>query len=169
MKSIIRIFRIYLILAIVSFFFLFFIPKASAQLSGSYTINPAGGGFPNFKSFSEAVDALKLQGVNGAVVINATPGNYIVHTVIPQITGTNAANTITFKSSTNDSTQVTLSYTYTNSPEDNYMIMLDGADYITFKSMTFNSYDGDQSYGLIFHITGGANNNKFLNNVFYGK
>jgi hypothetical protein len=169
MKIMIRIFSINLIRVIVFVFCLFFIPVANAQLSGSYTINPAGGGFPNFKSFSEAIDALELQGVNGAVVINVTPGNYIVHTVIPQITGTSAANTITFKSSTNDSTQVTLSYTYTNSPEDNYMIMLDGADYITFKSMTFNSYDGDQSYGLIFYITGGANNNKFLNNAFYGK
>jgi hypothetical protein len=169
MKTKIRIFRIYLIVGITFIFFLFFIPGANAQLSGTFTINPAGGGFPNFKSFSEAVDALISQGVNGAVIINVTPGNYIVHTVIPQITGASAVNTITIKSSTDDSTQVTLSYTYTNSAEENYMIRLDGADYITFKSLTFNSYDGDASYGTIFHITGGANNNKFLNNAFYGK
>jgi len=169
MKTTIRIFSMNLIRVIVFIFCLFFISRANAQLSGTYTINPSGGGLPNFISFDAAVSALTSQGVSGPVIINVAPGTYTVHIVIPQITGVSATNTITFQSSSTDSTLVTLFYTYTNSPTENYMFMLDGADYITFKSMTFNAYDGEGYYGTVFYLTGGANNNKFLNNAFYGK
>jgi hypothetical protein len=169
MKTKIRIFRKNLRLHIILVLIIFLIPRTFGQLSGTYTINPSGGGIPNFKSFSEAVDALKSQGVSGAVLINIFPGTYEVHTIIPQITGSSSTNTITFQSSTGDSTQVTFSYTFTSTSTENYIIKLDGADYITFKSITFNASDGDAYYGTVFSITGGANNNKFLNNVFYGK
>ncbi len=148
---------------------IFYNPGTNAQLSGTYTIDPSGGGLPNFTSFDAALNALISQGVSGPVVINVAPGTYTVHIVIPQITGVSATNTITFQSSISDSTQVTLTYNYTNTVAENYMIKLNGTDYVTFRSMTFNAYLGDASFGTIFQITGGANNNKFLNNALYGK
>lgn len=169
MKTMISISRKNLSLVLAFVFSLLIIPETNAQLSGTYTIDPSGGGLPNFTSFSAAVSALVSQGVNGPVVINVAPGTYDVHVIIPQIVGASAINTITFQSSTTDSTQVNLTYTYTNSTAENYIVKLDGADYVTFKSMTFNAYNGDQSYGTVFQITGSANYNKFLNNAFYGK
>ncbi len=45
-------------------------------LTGTYTIDPAGGNaLPNFTSFQRAVDAL-LCGINGPIVFNVAPGTY---------------------------------------------------------------------------------------------
>jgi hypothetical protein len=169
MKPTISISRKNLLMTMTFIFSLYLIPMANAQLSGTYTIDPSGGGLPNFTSFDAAVNALVSQGISGPVVINIVPGTFDVHIVIPQITGASASNTITFQSSVPDSTQINLNYTHTNVAAENYLIKLDGADYVTFKSMTFNAYNGDAGYGTVFQITGSANNNKFFNNAFYGK
>src|SRR5688572_27857173 len=69
-------------------------------LNGSYTINKnAAASATNFTSFTSAAAALSTCGVNGAVTITVAPnsGPYNEQVTLPAITGTSAANTVTFE------------------------------------------------------------------------
>ncbi len=118
----------------------------SLVLSGNYTINnaaPTGGG--NFNSFNDAVNALKC-GIAGPITFNVVAGSgpYNEHITIPQINGTSATNTITFKGN-----GATLSYTSfdQNNPVG---IMLDGADHIIIDSLTIDVTGGTYGWGILF-------------------
>jgi len=117
----------------------------SPVFSGNYTINsnsPTGGG--NFNSFNDALNAIKC-GVSGPVVFSVVAGSgpYNEHITIPQITGTSATNTITFKGN-----GATLSYTSfdQNNPVG---IMLDGADHIIIDSLTVDVTGGTYGWGIL--------------------
>jgi hypothetical protein len=70
---------------------------APAQMSGSFLIDPTGG--PGvFHSFTEAVNALFVNGVNGPVEILVVPGTYTESILVPPIQGASSANPIRFKS-----------------------------------------------------------------------
>ncbi|MCF8296667.1 MAG: T9SS type A sorting domain-containing protein [Saprospiraceae bacterium] len=125
-----------------------------AQLSGTYTIGING----NFASFTAAVNALTINGVNAPVVFNVSPGTYYEQITIPQITGTSFVNTIIFQSSSLDSTSVILSYATTSWTND-YVVELDGADYICFRKMKMKSVSTGAYVG-VFIIKNSANNNK---------
>ena len=113
--------------------------QSFAQLSGTYTIDPAGGSFAtkNCKTFKEAVDSLlsPTQGVSGPVVFNIADGTYNEQIQLNQISGASAINTITFQSASLDSTKVNL--TYSSSASDaNWTFRLNGADYVILRKMT---------------------------------
>lgn len=141
-----------------AFFFLIvslsFLSIAHAQIaSGTYTI---GGASPNYASFTAAVSDLNTNGLtgNGPVIFNVRNGTYTENLTINQITNANATNTITFKSENSDSTFVTLTHATAA-----YTIVLNGADYITFKWMTIQTTG---AHGVC-EILGGATNNTFTN------
>ncbi|KPK84587.1 MAG: hypothetical protein AMS27_09460 [Bacteroides sp. SM23_62_1] len=151
--------------------FILFSSAGFTQLNGTYKIGPADSLDADFHSFAEVADTLNAtSGIDGPVVFNVLPGEYKeVHIVLKEIIGASGTNTITFQGSTGDSTDAKLTYTYPNDANQKYMIMLDSTDYVTFKHLTFDATGGDYHYGRVFNLTNGANNNKFLNNVFYGK
>ena len=134
----------------------------SAQLSGTYTI----GDSQDYETIQDAVDALSNDGVNGAVIFNIIPGTYEVHVTIHQITGASQTNTITFQSSTQDTSDVILQYN-AEGDADNWMFLLDGADYITFNHLTFRALN-ETYYGNIFTFDGFCNYITYRNNAFYG-
>ncbi|MEZ6036226.1 MAG: NosD domain-containing protein [Planctomycetota bacterium] len=68
---------------------------APAQMSGPYLIDPAAAGA--FASFTEAVNALFVNGVNGPVDIFVAPGAYTESVLFPPINGASSTNTITFQ------------------------------------------------------------------------
>jgi hypothetical protein len=72
------------------------IASAPAQLSGSYLIDP-NGGTGVFHSFTEAVNALFVNGVSGSVEILVTPGTYTESVLVPPIQGSSTTNRITFR------------------------------------------------------------------------
>ena len=104
-----------------------------AQLSGNYTI---GGTTPDFSTVQEAVDSLISQGVSGPVIFDIRTGTYIENIVIPNISGTDSTNRITFQSETGDSTDVQISTT-----ANDHVFRLINAHFLTFKSLTVK-YDG---------------------------
>lgn len=149
--------------------FVFSVFSLFAQLSGSYTINPAGGGFPNFTTFSAAIDSLESQGISASVVFNVSDGFYDEQFIIDSIPGTSATDTIIFQSVSGDSTLVFLAHTYSGSG-DNYIVQTNGADYITFKGMSFDATAGSSGYGIAFLMNnGGSNNIRITNCEFFGK
>jgi len=140
---------------------LFFYNSAFAQLSGTKTI---GGTNPDYATFSAAVTALNSIGVNGPVVFNVAPGVYNEQFVIASISGASATNTITFQSSNGDSTSVILKYATGSSATGNYVIKLNGTDYITFKAMTIKRF-GAGSFAMVIRLDGVCDYVSFDNNV----
>lgn len=140
--------------------------KISA-LTGTYTISLTGS--PDFGNFSSAVSALISRGVCGPVVFNVANGIYNDYLTIPQITGTSSVNTVTFQSTSGDSSLCVLQRaTTTSSP--NAVIWMQGGDWFTFKGMTIRSV-GSSTYGYPLYIYGtnastlNSTNNTFKNCV----
>lgn len=142
------------------------IPTAMA---GTYTLAPAG----DFTSFQAAVDSLIAKGICNDVTINVAAGTYTEQISIPPISGAGTAtgpgknasasqNRITFQGATGDSTDVVLTFgaaTFAN----NYVLQLDGADYITIRKMTVRSTDPFDNQVIRLQAT--ATQNILENNV----
>ncbi|MBK8100229.1 MAG: hypothetical protein IPK26_24260 [Planctomycetes bacterium] len=67
-----------------------------AQMSGTYVIDAAGSG-TSFRSFTEAVNALFVNGVSGACDMLVMPGTYTESVLIPPIAGASPQNRILFR------------------------------------------------------------------------
>ncbi|MCA8953449.1 MAG: right-handed parallel beta-helix repeat-containing protein [Planctomycetes bacterium] len=67
----------------------------AAQLAGTFLIDPSTS--TAFQSFTEAVNALFVNGVNGPVEILVAAGTYTESVLVPPITGASPANPITFR------------------------------------------------------------------------
>lgn len=132
--------------------------NTTSSLTGVYTI---GDTLRDFQSFTEAVNKLIEVGVCGPVVFNVDSGEYQEQIIIPEIQGASIINTITFQSASLDSTDVVLKYGPTSGA--NYVLILDGADYISIKHMTLEAYGS--SYRRVISIKNEASNNSFLNNI----
>jgi len=133
---------------------------ACDPLSGQYIIG--SGASADFSSFTEAVDALVSCGVGGNVVFSVDTGTYYEQIVIPEISGASDTSTITFRSATSDSTDVILTWG-ASSTTDNYIVLLDGADYVKFKFITIKAQGA--TYGYVVQFDNGANYNEFTNNI----
>ncbi len=125
-------------------------------LLGEYTI---GGSFPDFASFSAAAVSLNNGGILAPVTFNVRNGTYNEQISLGPINGSSAANTILFQSENGDNEFVRLEHA--NSSGNNYVVQLDGADYVTFQNMTFRSLG---SFARIFHLRNGADHIRILNN-----
>jgi len=128
-------------------------------MSGSYTIGKSG---KDFSTISEAINALQYYGICGKVVFNIEPGTYKEQLLITNVRGASATNTITFQSSTLDSSDVLITFnSYSNI--DNFVLQLNKADYFHFQYLSFtnnNYYTGSR----IIVVANGSDNNVFNNN-----
>ena len=106
---------------------LLFAGSASAQLSGTYTIDAGGSG--DFTSFTELSDTLISDGVSGPVVINVTAssGPYSEEFYLDELTGASSTNTITINGNGEKITN------------NNVVIELEGTDFITFNNLVIES------------------------------
>ncbi|MFZ4401341.1 MAG: T9SS type A sorting domain-containing protein [Bacteroidales bacterium] len=132
----------------------------TGPLSGNYTI---GGSSANFLTINQAVQSLIYCGVNAAVTFNINPGTYNEQIRIPAITGASLINTITFKSASNDSSSVVISYNVA-SVSNNYILKLDAAKYIKFKYLSLVN-NTQLNFGNVVELANAASNNELSNNV----
>lgn len=104
------------------------IGTASAQLSGSYTVdngNATGG--TNFNSFLDFRNAIVTNGVNGPVTVTfVTDQTETSQISFSAITGASSTNTITI-----DGANKFLAYGVADA-----VVLMNGADYFTFKNLT---------------------------------
>ena len=131
----------------------------SSLLNGTYTI---GGTSPDYATFSDAVLALNQCGISGPVTFNVAAGTYTEQVEIMTINGSSATNTVTFQAANGDSTSVVLSYDATGTV-DNYVVKLNGASNIKFKSMTIQAMDSN--YCRAFVLSNMVSNLSLTNNV----
>ncbi|MFQ5568494.1 MAG: right-handed parallel beta-helix repeat-containing protein [Rhodothermales bacterium] len=140
--------------------------SAVAQLSGTYTIDSSGpDAGRNYASFTSAVNALNTLGVSGAVTFDVASGTFSEQITIGSISGSSAANTVTFQSATGTAADVTLEYAGT-SIFDNFVVDLNASAYVTFQNMTFKAA-GTGTYGSIAELDG-ASNITFSGCIFQG-
>ncbi len=104
-------------------------------LAGTYSI---GGTEADFASLNAAVDAMRVNGVAGAVRFEIAAGNYTEQVVVPDISGGSATNTITFTSATGDAADVTITHAAT-SAADNYVILLENASNVRLLDLTLEA------------------------------
>ncbi|MEJ2544702.1 MAG: right-handed parallel beta-helix repeat-containing protein [Calditrichaceae bacterium] len=132
-----------------------------AQLNGPYTIGSTG----DFADFTEAVDSLESQGVDGPVVFDVQDGIYEEQMEINYITGASETNTITFQSESGDSTTVVLKYE-ASSNDNNFIVKLNGGSYITFRGIRLKT--AEATYGKAVELDGSSQNITFTNCYFTG-
>ncbi|MCB1060650.1 MAG: choice-of-anchor J domain-containing protein [Calditrichaeota bacterium] len=99
-------------------------------MSGVYDL---GGGNNDFATFTDAVNALTLRGIDGEVVIEAYDGTYNEALVIPEITGTNFADRVIFR----EHVSAALDVVTLQDGTATQIVLLDGADFITFEGIDF--------------------------------
>ena len=102
---------------------------------------------------------LRIKPISGNVYFNIRTGTYNEQVSIKTIYGVSETSTVTFQPDTGAS--VTMTYESTSS--ENYVVQFDGADYLTFKNMTFTSTS--TSYGRVFDFLDGSNNISLKNDT----
>ena len=136
--------------------------SSNAQLSGTYLIGPTA---PVYKTINQAIQDLYLShGVKGPVVFNIQDGVYDEQVYIPQINNSSAINLVTFKSLSGDSTKVIIKFK-PNNDTFNYTLMLDGANFLVFKKLTFAT---DTIFGRVIDINNQCTINQFIGNRIIG-
>jgi len=133
----------------------------AAPLSGSYTI----GAKSNYASFTAAVNDLNELGISSTVDFAVSNGTYTEQISLSAISGTSATDTIVFQSASGNREDVTLQFTPTST--NNYVIRLNGSDYISFLDMTIQS-TGTSSYGRVFVLKGTTQNITLKDNNING-
>jgi len=122
--------------------------SGNSSLVGTYTIgqDPTN----HFSSLTEATNHLNNYGICGPVVFNINPGVYMEQVIINNVLGSDSINTITFQSSTLDSSDVTIQYGAI-STIDNHIFDLNGAKYIHIKHITMKVLSSDFQQCLYLH------------------
>ncbi len=128
-------------------------------LQGTFTI---GGGSPDYVTINEAVRDLTINGVSGETIFEIASGTYNEQVVFQEISGASETNTITFQSATGDSTDVVISYTPNTT--NVYTLLLDGADYFTFKNLSITNAE---EWGRPVELRAMATHNTFEGNKIY--
>ncbi|TDH28668.1 hypothetical protein EXU57_00905 [Segetibacter sp. 3557_3] len=120
---------------------------------GIYTINSAAAtGGTNFKSFKDAVDAIRC-GIDGPVIFNVAPGSgpYNEQVKIISIPGASPANTVTFNGN-----GAVISFNI-NTSSEKAIVKLESAKFVTFDSLILNT--GTGTFGTGFELTRRSDSN----------
>ena len=159
-----------------------FIPTLSyGQHSGNYTINSTKAvSNTNYLDWSSAISDLlsgtrsdggtaQGSGVSGPVVFTVYDTIYANTSIqITAVSGASATNRITFKSAGGDSSKCRLVYASGSGNTDDWVLHLNGADFITFSKIGFER-TGLNTYGTIIQISNDADNNKFTHCLMKGQ
>jgi len=130
----------------------------SSMMNGSYS----AGIVADYATLTDAVNDLVSRGVCGPVVLNINPGIFSEQLTIPSIQGASAGNTITFQSSTADSTSVVITFPASSNPSGNYTLQLNSADHFIFNQVTLERR-GSLPYSRVVELTRNAAHNVFTN------
>lgn len=109
---------------------------------GSFTIGSSSNA--NFKTFADAVNSIK-DGVEGDVTFTVEPGEYNEIVTVPHINGATENARITFKSQTDNASDVKVKFDSYKEPEygkDPYGVFnITGADFISIENISISTED----------------------------
>lgn len=125
--------------------------KICPAMSGTFTIDPNSNALGNFKSFTDAVDALNCAGLNGPVTFNVAAGTYVEQVALTSIPGSSATNTITFDGGAgNAATRVLFWSTTTNTERHTFRI--DNTSHVFLKNISITGSNTSWAWPL--HVMG---------------
>ena len=107
-----------------------------AQLSGTYTVNPAGSGPNNYTTLQAAVTALNTQGVSGPVNLLIAPGTTHPAVSIGAVAGTSPVNRVRFNV---DTTAGVAPAIISTAGTTVYALQISGAKYLEFRNLVIQS------------------------------
>jgi hypothetical protein len=140
-----------------------FVASCGTPLSGVYTIDQSlPSSATNFSSLKTASLALSQCGISGPVTFNVAAGTYQGTHIFSPVPGASATNTITINGGLPASVLIT-----SDGREivDNYgTVVLDGADFFTFKNLSIANTSVSDAFGVI--LTNEADHNSFINCSF---
>jgi hypothetical protein len=129
----------------------------ATPMRGVYIIGNAPSDFTNISS---ALASLKIRGVDSVVIFRIKTGTYTDQRFLMEnILGVSETNTITFTSFANHVDSVV--FVSNNTSTQNYLVLLQGARYIRFDKLTFQSVNS--SFGRIVQLVGISSFNEFRN------
>lgn len=131
-------------------------------LAGTFTVGAPG---DDFASITQANEVLQLCGIAAPVVFEIAQGEYEEQIEIYTVTGSSAANTVTFTSATGNAADVVMKFAASGTA-NNYVTKINGADNMIFSDFTMQATDG--TYSRVLDITGGTNNLTFDGMIFEG-
>lgn len=135
-------------------------------LSGTYVIDGNAGPTADYISFQDAIDDLNLFGACSAVIFEVTDFTYNEQLVLEEYIGASAANTVTFRSQSGDSTAVILEWGGHTSTT-NYVVRFNGGDHYRFEQMTIQTA-GNASFNRVLDYQTEADSNRISNCVLGG-
>ncbi|MEX0966559.1 MAG: right-handed parallel beta-helix repeat-containing protein [Bacteroidia bacterium] len=126
---------------------------------GTYTV-PG-----DFVTIQAAVDSLAARGIGGNVVLNITPGTYNEQVEIGYISRASISDSIIIQSSTQDSSDVIIQHTSTQSTA-NWTILLDQTEGLTLQHLSIRA--NNNTYGHALVLTKRVDGLNILNNSIEG-
>ncbi|RLD42170.1 MAG: hypothetical protein DRI86_12145, partial [Bacteroidetes bacterium] len=126
-------------------------------LSGTKTIDSAGSGPDNYTSFTQAINAMIIRGIDNPIKFRVASDIYNEQITIPTINGTSFANTITFESASGNNTDVVIQYS-SNSVDTNWILCLDSTNNVIFNNIKLVALS--PSYGRVVEFRNGSSFNE---------
>jgi len=131
-------------------------------LSGTYTIGTSG----VFSSITEALGDLYFNGIDGAIIFKILNGTYNDQIDLDgAITGSSAANTVTFQSNSGNASDVEITHSATGTV-GNFVVRINAAEYIKIKNLTLTA--GGTDYAKVVSLENVNGNLEFYGNVMNG-
>ena len=128
--------------------FVFSIVQLQAQLSGTYSVDAAGGG--DYSSISEAADALTNQGMSGPVTLQIEPGTYTQRALFDVPGNEDPSNVLTIAGASGDPLDVTIAdNTAGEELPDNYQIKVKGTQGLVIRDIGFELTDFENGNGIV--------------------
>jgi Right handed beta helix region len=132
----------------------------TAQLSGTFTIDPNGSGSRNYKSFGAAVFDLWKNRMGGPVTIIVAPGTYTENWGVVPISGMSPINTLTFKSKVKHGVALT--------PLTGTAITLDYSKSYSIRGLTLDGFRFPKTTWTAIHAKTSTANVEIKNCLFEG-
>ncbi len=133
---------------ITTLFLLLFSLHSFAQMNGTYTI---GGVSPDFSTIQQAINSLMNNGVNGPTIFLIRDGVYNQQLNFGIIPGTSDTSRVVFKSESNDSTAVEITYAAIGFT-DNWVIQFDSTQYVSLQGVKVRTIGSNNSYTTVIDI-----------------
>jgi len=132
---------------------------ALIPLNGTYTVGTG----QTYTTINAAINAMKVNGISGAVTFQLASQTFTEQFVLPSISGSSATNTITFQSQSGNAANTILSFNAA-AAATNYIAQLSNASFVTFRNLTLNPIG--TSFNRAIHLINRADDIRFENLVF---
>lgn len=146
-------------------FFCFLSPVHSQCYSGSYLIGSIPG--DDFANVEEAIDSLVTFGMCGSVNLKIESGTYSNSNIlIPVIPGNTQNSKLIIESVSGIPNTVILQRGSVSSASNDYVVRLDGIEFVEFRGITIKRNLVSSGYGTIVDLIGSSSSVAFFNTIF---